>query len=110
VAALRQKVRVEVAPLRGGVIDLRWLMRKLGRENITSLLVEGGGEVNASFLLGGFARRVAFFYAPKIIGGRAAHKGVAGAGITDLKQALELRDVTYRWLGEDLLLTALLAA
>lgn len=106
VAALRRKVRVEVAPLRGGVIDLRWLMRKLGRENLTSLLVEGGGEVNASFLFGGFAHRIAFFYAPKIIGGRDARKGVAGAGITDLRQALQLRDVDYRWLGEDLLMTA----
>ncbi len=106
VAALRKRVRVEVAPLRGGVIDLRWLTRKLGAENVTSLLVEGGGEVNASFLFGGFAHRIAFFYAPKIIGGREARPGVAGAGISDLKDALPLRDVEYRWLGEDLLLSA----
>jgi riboflavin biosynthesis pyrimidine reductase len=46
-------------------LDLRWLLKKLGAENVTSLLVEGGGEVNASFLLGGLAQRVAFFYAPK---------------------------------------------
>jgi len=106
VEALRQKVRVEIAPLRAGVIDVRWLMRKLGREEVTSLLVEGGGEVNASFLLGGLAQRVAFFYAPKIIGGRDARKGVAGAGVSDLKDAVRLRDVAYRWLGPDLLLTA----
>lgn len=106
VAALRKRVRVEVAPLRGGVIDLRWLMRRLGAENVTSLLVEGGGEVNASFLFGGHAHRVAFFYAPKIIGGRAARKGVAGVGISNLKDALQLRDVNYRWLGEDLLMSA----
>jgi diaminohydroxyphosphoribosylaminopyrimidine deaminase/5-amino-6-(5-phosphoribosylamino)uracil reductase len=104
--ALQKKVRVEVAPLRGGVIDLRWLMRKLGAENVTGLLVEGGGEVNASFLFGGLTHRITFFYAPKIIGGRDASKGVAGPGITDLKQALILGDVNYRWLGEDLLMTA----
>ena len=107
--ALRRKVRLEVAPLRGGVIDLRWLMRKLGAEDVTSLLVEGGGEVNASVLFGGLAHRVAFFYAPKIIGGRDARKGVAGLGISDLKQALTLHDVNYRWLGEDLLMTAALS-
>jgi diaminohydroxyphosphoribosylaminopyrimidine deaminase/5-amino-6-(5-phosphoribosylamino)uracil reductase len=106
VEALRARVRVEVAPLRGDGIDLRWLMRKLGAENITSLLVEGGGEVNASFLFGGLARRVAFFYAPRIIGGRDAPKGVAGAGISDVKDALRLHDVDYRWLGEDLLMLA----
>ena len=109
VAALRKHVRVEVAPLRGEVIDVRWLMRKLGAENVTSLLVEGGGEVNASFLFSGLAHRVAFFYAPKIIGGRDARKGVAGTGISDLKDALQLREVEYRWLGEDLLLTARVA-
>src|SRR5207245_2202096 len=46
-------------------LDLRWLLKKLGSENVTSLLVEGGGEVNASFLMDGFVQRVAFFYAPK---------------------------------------------
>ena len=106
IAALRRLVRVEIAPLRGGVIDLRWLARKLGAENVTGLLVEGGGEVNASFLFGGLAHRVTFFYAPKILGGRDARKGVAGAGISDLKDALQLREVNYRWLGEDLLMTA----
>jgi diaminohydroxyphosphoribosylaminopyrimidine deaminase/5-amino-6-(5-phosphoribosylamino)uracil reductase len=105
-AALRKKVCVEIAPLRDGVIDLRWLMRKLGAEQVTSLLVEGGGEVNASFLFGGHTQRVAFFYAPKILGGRAARKGVAGDGVAAVKDALQLGDVEYRWLGPDLLLTA----
>jgi diaminohydroxyphosphoribosylaminopyrimidine deaminase / 5-amino-6-(5-phosphoribosylamino)uracil reductase len=106
VAALRKRVRVDVAPLRNGAVDVRWLMQKLGEENVTSLLVEGGGEVNASFLLGGHAQRVAFFYAPKIIGGRQARKGVAGAGVSGLEEALKLREVEYRWLGGDLLLRA----
>ena len=51
VAALRRRVNVLVAPARGGRIALRWLLKKLGAENVTSLLVEGGGEVNASFLM-----------------------------------------------------------
>jgi diaminohydroxyphosphoribosylaminopyrimidine deaminase/5-amino-6-(5-phosphoribosylamino)uracil reductase len=67
VAALARRVNVVRAPLRGGRVDLRRLLTRLGRENVTSLLAEGGGEVNASFLLGGFAHRVAFFYAPKIL-------------------------------------------
>lgn len=104
--ALRQKVRVEIAPLHDGLIDLGWLLKKLGAENVISLLVEGGGEVNASLLLGGHTQRIAFFYAPKILGGRDARKGVAGQGIEDLKDALQFRDVEYRWLGTDLLLSA----
>ncbi len=64
IAALAKRAQVWTAPLRGGRIDLRWVLKRLGGEKVTSLLVEGGGEVNASFLLGAFAQRVAFFYAP----------------------------------------------
>ena len=113
VEALAKRVNVFVAPFsksaignRQSAIDLRWLLKKLGAENVTSLLVEGGGEVNASFLLGGFAQRVAFFYAPKILGGREARKGVAGEGAKSLSEVLQLREVEWRKLGEDLLLTA----
>jgi len=113
VAALAKKTNVIVAPLKQPAsrqpqpaIDLRWLLKKLGAENVTSLLVEGGGEVNASFPLGGLAQRVAFFYAPKILGGRNARKGVAGDGAEKLSEAVRLREVEWRRLGEDLLLTA----
>jgi diaminohydroxyphosphoribosylaminopyrimidine deaminase / 5-amino-6-(5-phosphoribosylamino)uracil reductase len=131
VAALAKRVSVMVAPLqkvgrvtpcapswRNGPrsrraedctpyqVDLRWLMRKLGAENATSLLVEGGGEVNASFLLGGLAHRVAFFYAPKILGGRDSRKAVAGEGAKSLGEVIQLREVEWHKLGEDLLLTA----
>jgi diaminohydroxyphosphoribosylaminopyrimidine deaminase/5-amino-6-(5-phosphoribosylamino)uracil reductase len=114
VAALARRVHVMIAPTiksgssatRHPSLDLRWLLKKLGAENVTSLLVEGGGEVNASFLLGGLAQRVAFFYAPKILGGRDAHSGVAGAGAKRLHDAVPLREVGWHRLGDDLLLTA----
>lgn len=113
VTALTKRVKVLIAPLAKSTIDnrqsaigLRWLLKKLGAENVTRLLVEGGGEVNASFLLSGFAQRVAFFYAPKILGGRAARKGVAGDGAKNLSEVIQLREVEWRKLGEDLLLTA----
>ncbi len=106
VLALSKHVTVWTAPERGGRIELRWLLKKLGTENVTSLLVEGGGEVNASFLSGGFTQRIAFFYAPKIIGGRSAPKAVAGEGIAKLADAIRLREVEWRRLGPDLLLNA----
>jgi len=117
VAALAKRVNVVVAPLansssrvtRHPSLDLRWLMRKLGSENVTTLLVEGGGEVNASFLLGGFAQRVAFFYAPKILGGRDSRKAVAGDGAKNLAEIVQLREVEWKKIGGDLMLTARLA-
>jgi diaminohydroxyphosphoribosylaminopyrimidine deaminase/5-amino-6-(5-phosphoribosylamino)uracil reductase len=82
------------------------LLKTLRAENVTSLLVEGGGEVNASFLLGGFAQRVAFFYAPKILGGRDSRKAVAGDGAANLSDVIPLEDLRWQRLGDDLLLTA----
>jgi diaminohydroxyphosphoribosylaminopyrimidine deaminase/5-amino-6-(5-phosphoribosylamino)uracil reductase len=117
--ALGKSVNVLVAPTvrnpplvtrHPPLIDLDWLLKKLGAENVTSLLVEGGGEVNASFLLGGFAHRVAFFYASKILGGRDSRKGVAGDGVKSLSEVIQLREVEWRKLGADLLLTARVAA
>lgn len=106
VAALAKRVQVWTAPLRGGRIDLRWVLKKLGAENVTSLLVEGGGEVNASFLMGGHAQRVAFFYAPKILGGRDSRKAVAGEGARSLNEILNLGEVEWRKAGADLMMTA----
>ncbi len=116
VAALAKRVRVIVAPLAKSrdkdeepKIDLRWLMKKLGAEEVTSVLVEGGGEVDASFLLGGLAQRVAFFYAPKILGGRDARKAVGGVGVRSVAEMIRLEDVEFEWLGPDLMLTALIS-
>lgn len=95
--------RSENTPCR---IDLAWLLKQLGSENVTSLLVEGGGEVNASFLLGGLAQRVALFYAPKILGGRDSHKAVAGEGARNLAAAIQLRGVKWKKVGKDLMMTA----
>jgi diaminohydroxyphosphoribosylaminopyrimidine deaminase / 5-amino-6-(5-phosphoribosylamino)uracil reductase len=107
VSELSKRANVIVSPgsSRSG-IDLRWLLGRLGSENVTSLLVEGGGEVNASFLLQSLAQRVAFFYAPKILGGRDSIRAVAGKGVVRLDQAIKLSSVDYRTLGPDLLLTA----
>lgn len=108
VEALRRRAAVLVAPESSAGIQLPWLMRELGRLPLTSVLVEGGGEVHASFLAARVAHRVAFFYAPMILGGRGSRRAVAGAGFTSLAEAPELTGVTTRRLGPDLLLEATL--
>lgn len=114
--ALSEKVWVLMTPTkkagRSGArgvpaqFDLAWLLNKLGEGQVTSLLVEGGGEVNASFLLGGFAHRIAFFYAPKILGGRDSRKAVAGDGAVSLRETFDLTELKWERLGSDWLLTA----
>jgi len=115
IKALTKRALVLVAPLRrkksaGSVavheLDLRWVLKRLGAAQVTNLLVEGGGEVNASFLMDGLAHRVAFFYAPKVLGGRSARKAVGGEGASCWKETLRLEDVRWKQLGEDLFLSA----
>lgn len=105
-AALARRVKVVEVPRRGGRLDLRWILRRLGAEGVTSLLVEGGGEVNASFLEQDLLHRVAFFYAPKILGGRDARRAVAGEGFDGWPSIARLRDVHWKRFGADLFLTA----
>ena len=114
VARLARRVRVLVAPTapkagksRASVaVHLPWLLKQLGAEGVTSLLVEGGGEVNASVLLAGLAHRVAFFYAPKVLGGCDARKAVGGRGARGADEMLELEDVEWHRFGPDWLLEA----
>ena len=68
--------------------------------------MEGGGEVNGSFLQGGFAQRIAFFYAPKILGGIHSRAAVGGEGAKRLEDSLRLQEVVWERLGSDLMLTA----
>jgi diaminohydroxyphosphoribosylaminopyrimidine deaminase/5-amino-6-(5-phosphoribosylamino)uracil reductase len=105
VKALGAHAQILEAPVRNGMIDLRWLLRKLGAENVASLLVEGGGETNASFLTAKLAHRVTFFYAPMVLGGAGAPKAVGGNGFARLRDAIRLRNVSWRRAGTDLFLT-----
>jgi diaminohydroxyphosphoribosylaminopyrimidine deaminase/5-amino-6-(5-phosphoribosylamino)uracil reductase len=105
-AALAKQASLLVAPDSDGKINLRWLLKRLGSQDVTSLIVEGGGEVNASFLLQGLAQRVKFFYAPMILGGRDSRRAVAGEGARTMAESLSLTGLEWRQLGDDWLLSA----
>ncbi len=107
VEPLAARARILRAPADGaGRVDRAWLLRFLGEEGVTSLLIEGGGEVNASFLEAGLVHRVAFLYAPLVLGGRDSRKGVAGKGAERREEMIGLDEVEWRVLGPDILLTA----
>ena len=109
VRALSERVTVWQAPSADGRIDLSWLLAQLGQGGITQLLVEGGGEVNAAFLQARRVQRVAFFYAPKILGGRDAKRAVAGTGFPSLDEAPRLSVLQWERIGADLFLTGLVS-
>ena len=87
-----------------GRVCLRGLMRELGRKEITSVLIEGGGEINAAALQAGIVDKLVFFVAPKLIGGKDAPGPIGGAGVTRLAEAFELRDVKTAQIDTDFLI------
>ena len=56
--------------------------------------------------MSGLAQRIAFFYAPKILGGKKSKTGVAGEGAVSLSQTLELILPQWEKIGDDLFLSA----
>ena len=68
-------------PLSGKQVGFKALLERMGRRDMTSLLIEGGAEVNASALISDrVVDRILFFFAPKIVGGRTAPTLVGGPG------------------------------
>ena len=88
---------------RKGRIDLRILLKKLGSLGVTSLLVEGGGELAASFVQERLADELYLFVAPKIVGGRDSITSFEGIGVRRMRDALNLRGVEFEKIGDDFL-------
>jgi len=85
----------------GTRVDLKELVKILGKREITSLLIEGGAEVHGSAFAAEIVDKVVWFIAPKIIGGRDAPGPVGGLGAGDLSGAAELERVEVSCLGPD---------
>jgi diaminohydroxyphosphoribosylaminopyrimidine deaminase/5-amino-6-(5-phosphoribosylamino)uracil reductase len=89
-----------------GGVDMRALMRELGRREISTVLIEGGGTTHASAFDAGVVDKVMFFIAPKILGGREAVTAVEGEGVARMAEAILLEEMTARPVGPDLLVEA----
>ncbi len=100
---------VMITPVKDGKVDLQFLMEKLGERKIDSLLIEGGGEINFSFLREELVDKVIFFIAPKIIGGETSKTPVEGKGVEYLKDAIDLKDITMCKIGDDIMVEGYLS-
>ena len=84
-------------------VDLKRLMRVLGKQGIASVLIEGGSGINTAALEAGIVDKVLYFYAPRIIGGIKAPLMVGGKGVSRVKKALLLRNIKTRRFGDDVM-------
>jgi len=84
--------------------SLRAVLHELGRREITSVLIEGGGRVLGDAFDRRLVDRVHFYLAPLLCGGPVSAIGGRGVGAT--KEAPHLRNPRYEKIGRDLRLTA----
>ncbi|HIA32864.1 MAG TPA: riboflavin biosynthesis protein RibD, partial [Nitrospinaceae bacterium] len=85
-------------------VDLPLLMDKLGKMEITSIMIEGGSEVSSNALKEKLVDKVIYFLAPKIIGGKNAPSPVGGQGIAKIKDFIQVKDMSVLQLGCDLMI------
>lgn len=99
----KEGVETVILPGAQGRFSLTELLKVLGERKITSVMIEGGAELNASALSEGIIDKIFFFYAPKILGASALSV-VGGEQSRELKDAYKITDLTLERLGEDFLL------
>ena len=87
-----------------GKIDLNELMVYLAKDGISSILIEGGGEINDAALEAGIVNHIMAFVAPKIFGGRDAKTAVEGKGIAQISDRKKLIPSKIRNIEENILL------
>ncbi len=94
---------VEILSLstKNGHVSLPALMTVLGKRGITSVLIEGGSTVNAAVLREKLVNHVVLYLAPILMGGQDAKAVIGGHSPKRLAQALALRHVTVRRIGND---------
>jgi diaminohydroxyphosphoribosylaminopyrimidine deaminase/5-amino-6-(5-phosphoribosylamino)uracil reductase len=83
------------------------VLADLYERGVRSVLVEGGGEVLASFVASGMYDRVAVDCAPLLIGGRAAPGPLGGGGAAALAGAPRLDHLEVQRRGGDLVIDGL---
>lgn len=84
-----------------GKVNPAEVLQILGQQMISSLLIEGGSEINASFFEGKLVDKVVIYMAPKLLGGRNAPTFLEGSGIEKMNDSVEVSDINVQTLGKD---------
>lgn len=85
-----------------GKVDLKKLVYHLGKKGLCSVLLEGGGTLNASAIENNIVDKVSVFISPKLVGGKDALTPLEGQGLSLMSEAKELKKVTYTQKGNDI--------
>lgn len=101
-----QKKGAEVVPFysASSSINLKKVLAWLGKKEISSLLVEGGGHLLTSMFEEKVLNKVILSISPRLVGGKNAPSLFQGEGADLIKDALCLKRISYFQINEDCLL------
>lgn len=105
-AEVLQKKGVDVIPLKGEgpLLNLKEVLKELGKREISSVLVEGGSRLLTSFIEEKFADKIYLTLSPKMIGGEKALTLLEGKGVSQIKNSLFLQSLNSYRMDEDIIL------
>lgn len=97
---------VEVMIVRSakGRVDMKDLMKQLGKRGMQSVLIEGGAEVHASALNAGLVDKAVLFMAPMLMTGRDSLPSIGGKSPKKLAQAIRFSEAEADAVGDDLMI------
>jgi len=103
--ALRKK-GVEVIPLpsSSSLVNLKEVLAWLGKNEISSILVEGGEHLLTSIIEERLADKIFLSVSPKLIGGEKAPSLLQGKGANLIKDTLKLKKVTHFQIDNDIII------
>src|SRR6266516_2029489 len=84
--------------------DLAVVLEDLGKRNVTSVLIEGGGEVLGQALDAHLIDKVQLYLGPILTGGPII--AFSGRGVSATQNAIHLDRVSYRRIGQTICITA----
>jgi diaminohydroxyphosphoribosylaminopyrimidine deaminase/5-amino-6-(5-phosphoribosylamino)uracil reductase len=102
----RMGAQVLICPVKNSVVDLSFVMQSLGKMGVDSIMIEGGSTLAFSALQEGIVDKMITFIAPKILGGVNAPTSVGGNGIETMEDAINLKNMRTRKVGQDLMIEA----
>ena len=70
-------------------------------------MIDGGGEINNSGLTAGIVDNVYTFISPILVGGQGAPGLIGGMGVSKIAKAINLKNMKFTQMGEDLMVEAI---
>lgn len=99
-----KKYPIEIMIVGKDQVNIKLLIKNLGKRKIKTILLEGGGTINWEFIKKNMVDEFFITITPFILGGTKSISLVQGAGFEKIKNSLRLRLIRVKRLENDLLL------